>query len=57
LREFLPIIYDELGQNVPGLLKARAAGNDGINAVVRENTDSSLVLRLVTVQGFNPESP
>ena len=44
----------ELGQHVPGVLEGRAAGDvvwdviDGINAAIREKTESSLVLRPVT---------
>ena len=44
----------ELGQHVPGVLEGRAAGDvvwdviDRINAVIREKTESSLVLRPVT---------
>ena len=61
-REFLNIVSGELGKHVPGVLEGRAAGDDvgdvinGIRAEVREKTDSSLVPRPVTAQGFSPIS-
>ena len=44
--EFLNIISGELGKHVPGVLEGQAADDvgdviNGINAMIREKTDSS----------------
>ena len=61
-RELLNIVFGELGQPVPGVLKGWARGDDvgdvinSVRALVREKTDSSFVLRPVTAQGLSPVS-